>query len=132
MVDLLTITSETERLGMEGCITSGLGVCWRWAEVGLSGAFRGGAGGASPFKGSSEDFGVGGGGSFLPFLLGFRDREEERALRLSDLLSADSDDLLPAVPEEQPDSRLEEVAESEEARAGADFRLGLVSASSSC
>jgi hypothetical protein len=100
-------------------------------EVGLSGAFRGGVGGASPFKSSSEDFGVGG-GSFLPFLLGFRDREEERALRLSGLLAANSDDLLPAVLEEQPDSRLEEVTESEEARAGADFRLGLVSTSSSC
>ena len=125
MVDLLTI-SDTERVGMGGCVISRLGVCRSWLQTGLSGAFRGGAGGASPFKGSSEDFeGVLQGG-FLPFLFGFLgDLEEERALRLSGLLSVDSDDLLPAV---EPDSL--EVFESEEVRAGA-FRLGLLDASSS-
>ena len=87
MVDLLTI-SETERFGMEACVTSGLGVCRSWLQTGgLSGAFRGGAGGVSPFKkGSSEDFEEAlEGGWCLPFLFGFLgDLEDVRALRLSD------------------------------------------------
>lgn len=137
MVDLLTI-SETERVGMEGgsrttsAVDADVDVYWRSVDMGLSGAFRGGAGGASPLKDSSEDSaaaaGVVGSCCFLPFLfLSFRDLEEERVLRLSSLLLSAADasaaDMLAAAVEPDPPEEVV-VTESEEARAGA-FRLGI-------